>query len=200
MARRARRSRADVVPPDTPIVAPLASLADAPSAVGSRAQRRRARGRAAGPTTPAPAAGASIKWYQRSVGRTVSSSVVAAFSRQVASFIEAGISIVETLEIVAEESDLASIEPLEEPPSGNVNLKEIKRRFGKTMCLKGNINTTHFMLHATPEQIEEKCKRLIDDAGEGGGFILSTGDQCGRDTPEANLFKMVEVATTYGKY
>ncbi|HPG84184.1 MAG TPA: uroporphyrinogen decarboxylase family protein [bacterium] len=106
----------------------------------------------------------------------------------------------ELVEIVAEESDLASIEPLEEPPSGNVNLKEIKRRFGKKICLKGNINTTHFMLHATPDQIEEKCKRLIDDAGEGGGFILSTGDQCGRDTPEANLFKMVEVATTYGKY
>ncbi|HNW59154.1 MAG TPA: uroporphyrinogen decarboxylase family protein [bacterium] len=106
----------------------------------------------------------------------------------------------ELVEIVATETDLASIEPLEEPPSGNVNLKEIKRRFGKKLCLKGNINTTNFMLRATPAEIEEKCKRLIDDAGDGGGFILSTGDQCGRDTPDANLFKMVEVAQSYGKY
>lgn len=106
----------------------------------------------------------------------------------------------ELVKIVAEESDLASVEPLEEPPSGDVNLKEIKRRFGKKLCLKGNINTTDFMLHATPQQIEDKCKKLIDDAADGGGFILSTGDQCGRDTPDANIFKMVEVAKTYGKY
>lgn len=106
----------------------------------------------------------------------------------------------ELVEIVATETDLASIEPLEEPPSGNVDLKAIKRRFGKKLCLKGNINTTNFMLRATPAEIEDKCKELIDAAAEGGGFILSTGDQCGRDTPDANLFKMVEVAQTYGKY
>ena len=56
------------------------------------------------------------------------------------------------------------------------------------------------MLNATPAEVEEKCKRLIDAAAGGGGFVLSTGDQCGRDTPHANLFKMVEVAKTYGKY
>lgn len=106
----------------------------------------------------------------------------------------------ELVEIVAEESDLASIEPLEEPPSGNVDLRQLKRRFGQRICLKGNINTTDFMLHATPAQIEEKCKELIDAAAADGGFILSTGDQCGRDTPDANLFKMVEVAKTYGQY
>jgi uroporphyrinogen decarboxylase len=92
------------------------------------------------------------------------------------------------------------MEPLEEPPSGNVDLFELKKQFGHRLCIKGNLNTTDFMLNATPEQIEEKCKRAIDAAGEGGGFILSTGDQCGRDTPDANLFKMVEVAKTYGKY
>ncbi len=106
----------------------------------------------------------------------------------------------ELVQMVAEESDLASMEPLEEPPAGNVDLKEAKKRYGHKMCIKGNINTTEFMLHATPQQMEEKCKRLIDDAAEGGGFILSTGDQCGRDTPDENLFKMVEVAKSYGKY
>jgi uroporphyrinogen decarboxylase len=30
--------------------------------------------------------------------------------------------------------------------------------------------------------------------------VLSTGDQCGRDTPDRNLFAMVEVAKTYGTY
>jgi len=104
------------------------------------------------------------------------------------------------LEIVAEETEVDSMEPLEEPPTGNVDMAEAKRRYGKRICLKGNINTTEFMLRATPEEVEEKCKYLIDVAAPDGGFILSTGDQCGRDTPDANLFKMVEVAKTYGKY
>ncbi len=104
------------------------------------------------------------------------------------------------VEIVASETDVDVMEPMEEPPGGDVDLAEAKRRVGNKLCIKGNINTFNFMLNATPEQVGEKCKRLIDDVGPGGGFVLSTGDQCGRDTPHANLFKMVEVAETYGKY
>lgn len=104
------------------------------------------------------------------------------------------------VEMVAEESDVDVIEPLEEPPGGDVDIAEIKRRYGSKICLKGNINTFDFMLNATPQQVEEKAKRLIDTCAAGGGFVLSTGDQCGRDTPDANLMKLVEVAKTYGKY
>lgn len=31
-------------------------------------------------------------------------------------------------------------------------------------------------------------------------FILSTGDQYGRDTPDENLFTMIETARTFGRY
>jgi uroporphyrinogen decarboxylase len=104
------------------------------------------------------------------------------------------------VEMVAEESELDVMEPLEEPPGGDVDIADIKRRYGHKLCLKGNLNTFDFMLNATPDQVEEKAKRLIDDCAPGGGFVLSTGDQCGRDTPDANLFKLVEVARTYGRY
>ncbi|MGE5848291.1 MAG: uroporphyrinogen decarboxylase family protein, partial [Ignavibacteria bacterium] len=104
------------------------------------------------------------------------------------------------VEIAAKESDLASMEPMEEPPTGNIDLAQVKKMVGDKLCIKGNINTTDFMLTATPQEVEDKCKRLIDTVGYDGGFILSTGDQCGRDTPDANIFKMVEVAKTYGKY
>jgi uroporphyrinogen decarboxylase len=104
------------------------------------------------------------------------------------------------VETVASETDVDVMEPMEEPPGGDVDIAEAKRRVGNKLCIKGNINTFEFMMNATPAQVEEKCKRLIDDAGTGGGFVLSTGDQCGRDTPHANLFKMVEVASTYGRY
>jgi uroporphyrinogen decarboxylase len=56
------------------------------------------------------------------------------------------------------------------------------------------------MLRGTPETVAGASRRAIDDAAEGGRFILSTGDQCGRDTPDENLRAMVETARTYGRY
>jgi len=56
------------------------------------------------------------------------------------------------------------------------------------------------MLHGSVEDVIAASKKAIDDAAAGGRFILSTGDQCGRDTPEANLHAMIETARTYGKY
>ncbi|MBI3788525.1 MAG: hypothetical protein HY276_09775, partial [Ignavibacteriales bacterium] len=56
------------------------------------------------------------------------------------------------------------------------------------------------MLNGSVREVEEEAKTCIDAAAEGGGFILATGDQCGRDTPDENLFALVEVAKTYGRY
>ena len=47
---------------------------------------------------------------------------------------------------------------------------------------------------------EHDFKGAHDGCLAGGRFILSTGDQCGRDTREENIFAMVEVCKTYGKY
>ncbi len=106
----------------------------------------------------------------------------------------------ELVKICAEETDLSCINPLEIPPQGDCNLSEIKKMYGDKLALMGNLHTTEVMLRGSVKDVEEAAKKAIDDAGEGGGFILSTGDQCGRDTPEENIFKMVEVARTYGKY
>lgn len=106
----------------------------------------------------------------------------------------------ELVEILANETHLTVIDPLEIPPMGNCNLREIKQKYGDKIVLKGNLHTTDVMLKGSVEQVREAAKRAIDDAAEGGGFILSTGDQCGRDTPPENLFAMIETARKYGKY
>jgi uroporphyrinogen decarboxylase len=56
------------------------------------------------------------------------------------------------------------------------------------------------MLSRDVNVVTEAAKQAIVDAAEGGRFILSTGDQCGRDTPDENLFAMVETARTFGRY
>lgn len=100
----------------------------------------------------------------------------------------------------AEETDLDCVNPLEIPPMGDCELATVKERFGHKIALMGNLHTTDIMLNGTVEQVAAAARQAIDDAGANGGFILSTGDQCGRDTPEANLRMLVEVCETYGRY
>lgn len=104
------------------------------------------------------------------------------------------------VKICVEETDITVMDPLEVPPMGDCNLKEIKRLYGDKIVLKGNLHTTNVMLNGTVQDVINASKQAIDDAAYGGGFILSTGDQCGRDTPFENIHAMIETARTYGKY
>jgi len=83
---------------------------------------------------------------------------------------------------------------------GDCDLAELKRLYGTKLVLKGNLHTTNVMLRGSPADVVAASRKAIDDAAAGGRFILSTGDQCGRDTPDENLFAMVETARTYGRY
>lgn len=106
----------------------------------------------------------------------------------------------ELVKICHDETCLTVIDPLEIPPMGNCDLKQIKQLYGDKLVLKGNLHTTNVMLRGSPEDVARASRQAIDDAAAGGRFILSTGDQCGRDTPDANIFAMVETARTYGRY
>ena len=106
----------------------------------------------------------------------------------------------ELVKVAAEETRLTIIDPLEISPMGNCNLALLKKLYGRKLILKGNLHTTDVMLYGSVQDVIVASKRAIDDAAHGGGFILSTGDQCGRDTPDANIFAMVETARTYGRY
>ena len=66
--------------------------------------------------------------------------------------------------------------------------------------LKGNLHTTEVMLRGRYDDVMQASKQAIRDAGQGGGFILSTGDQCGRDTPDENIRAMIDAVERYGRY
>jgi len=104
------------------------------------------------------------------------------------------------VEMCANETDLNYLNPLEIPPMGDCDLAVVKRNFGKKLALMGNLHTTEVMLNGSTDLVKLESLRAIRDAGEGGGFVLSTGDQCGRDTPFENIFTLVETAKEYGTY
>ena len=106
----------------------------------------------------------------------------------------------ELVRMAAEETSLTVIDPLEIPPMGDCDLAELKRLYAGKIVLKGNLQTTEVMLRGSVHDVVAASQRAINDAATDGGFILSTGDQCGRDTPEDNLRAMVETARTYRRY
>lgn len=68
------------------------------------------------------------------------------------------------------------------------------------IVLKGNFHTPEAVLRGRGDDVVRTSRRAIDDAAARGGFILSTGDQCGRDAPDENLYAVVHRTRTYGKY
>jgi uroporphyrinogen decarboxylase len=106
----------------------------------------------------------------------------------------------ELVRVMAEETNLTIIDPLEHRPMGDCDLAEIKRLYGNKIVLKGNLHTTDVMLRGTVDDVVRASKKAIDDAAAGGRYVLSTGDQCGRDTPDENIIAMVGTARSYGRY
>jgi hypothetical protein len=88
--------------------------------------------------------------------------------------------------------------PLERPPRGDVNLAQVKRRYGDQLCLKGNVDT-NLLLYGTPEAVRAQVAECIAAAARGGGFILGTGDQVARDTPFENCRAFAEAGRGFGK-
>lgn len=101
---------------------------------------------------------------------------------------------------MAETSSLNYVNPLEIPPGGDCKLDEIKTLYGNKLALMGNLHTTDVMLHGTVQDIRRESLKAIRDAGLGGGFVLSTGDQVPRDTPEENILEMVHAVKEFGQY
>jgi uroporphyrinogen decarboxylase len=101
---------------------------------------------------------------------------------------------------VAEETQIDYVNPLEIPPMGDCELADLKAKYGSRVALMGNLHTTEVMLNGSRDRVRRESLQAMLDAGEGGGFVLSTGDQCGYHTPLENIFAMVETAKVWGAY
>lgn len=103
-------------------------------------------------------------------------------------------------DMLARDTEVGMLNPLEVPPMGDIDLAEVKQKHGKRLAFMGNLHTSEVMLLGSPEFVRQKSIEAMRDAGAGGGFILSTGDQCGRETPPENLHAIVDTARQYGRY
>ncbi len=69
---------------------------------------------------------------------------------------------------------------------------------GDTVCIKGNIPLST-MVTGTPEDVKAYCKRLIDVAGRGGGYIMDAAASLDNARLE-NIKAMFDFTREYGTY
>ncbi len=64
------------------------------------------------------------------------------------------------------------------PPGmgGDMRLAEAKKRIGDKVCMIGGFDQFHFFKGCTPMDTRKEVRRCFQEAGEGGGFILSPSD------------------------
>jgi methylmalonyl-CoA mutase cobalamin-binding domain/chain len=79
---------------------------------------------------------------------------------------------------------------------GTTDIFKAKEILKGHMCISGDVPAALLSL-GKPEEVEEYCSRLIDEVGDGGGFMLTTGCECPIDVEPENLRAMVETAKSY---
>jgi uroporphyrinogen decarboxylase len=84
--------------------------------------------------------------------------------------------------------------------AAGMDLGEIKKQFGKTLCPVGNINNKTTMVTGTPEEVEKEAADCIRTAGPGGGYILATDHSLHDDIPVENIKAYIGAAEKYGRY
>jgi len=70
----------------------------------------------------------------------------------------------------------------------------LKRDFGDAITFDGGIDTQELLPRATPEQVREEVRRLIDVFGENGGYILGPAHAFQADVPVDNVIAVYETA------
>ena len=91
-----------------------------------------------------------------------------------------------------------AINPLE--PVANMDIGEVKRKYGRRVCLVGNIDCGELLSHGTTDQVDAAVAKCIHDAGAGGGFILSSSNSIHSSVNPDNYVAMVRAGHKYGKY
>ena len=79
---------------------------------------------------------------------------------------------------------------------GTTDIFRAKEILDGHMCISGDVPAALLSL-GKPEEVEAYCRRLIDEVGAGGGFMLTSGCECPIDVRPENLRAMVETGRNY---
>jgi uroporphyrinogen decarboxylase len=107
-----------------------------------------------------------------------------AVRRLIPDLIEAGIDILNPVQISA----------------ASMDLKELKREFGRDLVFwGGGVDTQRVLGSGTPEEIKDHVRRNIEALAPGGGFVFAAVHDIQANVPPQNIVAMWEAWREYGR-
>ncbi len=109
------------------------------------------------------------------------------------------------INLFAEGSYNTRIDSMTDFPKGTVtwlfdqtDMARAKRILGSKYCIQGNVPSS-MVVAASPSEVKEYCRNLIEVCGKGGGYVLAAG--CVPENPKLdNLRAMLAASKEYGVY
>jgi uroporphyrinogen-III decarboxylase len=89
---------------------------------------------------------------------------------------------------------IANIEP------NAMDINELKKKYGRRVCLVGNIDLHYTLTQGTPEEVEAEVKKRIQEVGPGGGYILASSNSLAGYCKPENVLAMNRALLKYGGY
>ncbi len=85
-----------------------------------------------------------------------------------------------------------------EPSSMDIAL--LKQKYGRQLCLCGNIDLDSTLTLGTPDEVDQEVKLRISTIGPGGGYCCGSSNSIPEYVPYENYQAMIQAIQNYGKY
>ncbi len=91
-------------------------------------------------------------------------------------------------------------ESLTAAPYGDTVLKDALVQVPLPTVLSGGIDQIQFLVTATPEQVRQRVRDVLEQVKPRGGFILAASDYFSEGTPPENLQAFSDAAHEFSRY
>ena len=102
------------------------------------------------------------------------------------------------MDMMVDEAGIDAIDPIE--PIADMDIGEMKARYGARIALIGNVDCTELLTHGTPADVEEAVKETIAKAGPRGGYIMASSNSLHPAVRPQNYRAMEEATRRWGRY
>ena len=85
-------------------------------------------------------------------------------------------------------------------PSAGMDIARLKKQYGDTITLLGNIDCGDLLTNGSREHIIDAVRTCIHDTAPGGGYVLSSSNSIHSGIPADNFLTMLQAAREYGEY
>jgi uroporphyrinogen decarboxylase len=73
-----------------------------------------------------------------------------------------------------------------------MDVYEIKKQYGDRLCFHGGIGVQSLLPFGTPAEVRAEARRLIEEVGADGGFVLAPSHSVLADVPAENVMALIE--------